>query len=81
MVKLNAVRDDIKKLSNSVELMAVSKTHPYSAILECYELGQRLFGENRVQEIEEKFPKMEDRPQDMYLALIGHLQSNKVRRL
>ena len=70
MVKLNAVRDDIKKLSNSVELMAVSKTHPYSAILECYELGQRLFGENRVQEIEEKFPKMEERPQDMYLALI-----------
>lgn len=80
MVKLNAVRDDIKKLSNSVELMAVSKTHPYSAILECYELGQRLFGENRVQEIEEKFPKMEERPQDMYLALIGHLQSNKVKK-
>ena len=41
MVKLNAVRDDIKKLSNSVELMAVSKTHPYSAILECYELKRR----------------------------------------
>ena len=80
MVKLNAVRDDIKKLSNSVELMAVSKTHPYSAILECYELGQRLFGENRVQEIEEKFPKKEERPQDMYLALIGHLQSNKVKK-
>ena len=80
MVKLNAVRDDIKKLSNSVELMAVSKTHPYSAILECYELGQRLFGENRVQEVEEKFPKKEERPQDMYLALIGHLQSNKVKK-
>ena len=80
MVKLSAVRDDIKKLSKSVELMAVSKTHPYSAILECYELGQRLFGENRVQEVEEKFPKMEERPQDMYLALIGHLQSNKVKK-
>ena len=54
MVNLIKVRDEIKSLDSKVELMAVSKTHPYSSILECYELGQRLFGENRYQEIAEK---------------------------
>ena len=80
MVNLNAVRDEIKNINKNVELMAVSKTHPYSAILECYDLGQRLFGENRVQEVAEKFPLKDERPSDMYLALIGHLQSNKVKK-
>lgn len=80
MVNLIAVRDEIKSINKSVELMAVSKTHPYSAILECYDLGQRLFGENRVQEVSEKFPSKENRPSDMYVALIGHLQSNKVKK-
>ena len=81
MVNLIKVRDEIKSLDNKVELMAVSKTHPYSSILECYELGQRLFGENRYQEIAEKFPLPENRPEGMYLALIGHLQSNKVKKV
>lgn len=81
MVNLNDVRDEIKEYAPSVELMAVSKTHPYEAVLECYDLGQRLFGENRVQEVAEKFPPKADRPEGMYVALIGHLQSNKVRKV
>ena len=81
MVNLIKVRDEIKSLDSKVELMAVSKTHPYSSILECYELGQRIFGENRYQEIAEKFPLPENRPEGMYLALIGHLQSNKVKKV
>lgn len=81
MVNLTEVRNEIKNHAPSVELMAVSKTHPYEAVLECYELGQRLFGENRVQEIAEKFPPKAERPEGMYVALIGHLQSNKVKKV
>lgn len=65
----------------AVSLMAVSKTHPYSAIMDCYEEGQRLFGENRVQEVCEKFPPVSQRPEGMKLCLIGHLQRNKVKKI
>lgn len=63
--------------NDEVALMAVSKTHPYEAIEEAFASGQFLFGENRVQEILDKFP--EDR-QGYELHLIGHLQSNKVKK-
>lgn len=59
-----------------VHLVAVSKTHPVSAILEIYHSGQRKFGENRVQELLEKQPKL---PADIQWHLIGHLQTNKVK--
>jgi len=59
-----------------VRLMAVSKTRTREEILEAYTVGMRLFGENRVQEIREKFTGM---PEDLELHLIGHLQSNKAR--
>ena len=62
----------------TVELMAVSKTHGYDEILAVFSQGQRLFGENRVQEVLEKFPSG-DRP--FKLHLIGHLQTNKVRKI
>lgn len=81
MVNLSDVRNEITGFAPDVTLMAVSKTHPYDAVLECYAQGQRLFGENRVQEIAEKFPPKDERPEGMYLALIGHLQSNKVRKV
>lgn len=63
---------------DKVQLMAVSKTHSFQAVLEAVSCGQILFGENRVQEIEKKFPLERDGYQ---LHLIGHLQSNKVKKV
>lgn len=60
-----------------ITLMAVSKTHPIESILKLADCGQTLFGENRVQEIERKFSK---KFQHIKLHMIGHLQSNKVKK-
>lgn len=62
---------------DSVALVAVSKTQPASAIREALLAGQRLFGENRVQEASEKWPALRDEFPDIRLHLIGHLQTNK----
>ena len=59
-----------------IALMAVTKTFPPETIREAYEAGQRLFGENRVQEFAEKFPSLSDL-RDAEFHMIGHLQSNK----
>ncbi len=59
-----------------VTLVAVSKTKPNKAILEAYQAGQRVFGENKVQEITQK---NESLPKDIEWHMIGHLQSNKVK--
>lgn len=64
------------QLPAHVQLVAVSKTHPVSAIQEVYDLGQRVFGENKVQEVVEKYPLL---PKDIQWHLIGHLQTNKVK--
>lgn len=77
---LEQIHCEIKKENPDVRLMAVSKTHPYEAVIEAYNLGERLFGENRVQEVAQKFPAKEDRPKDLELHLIGHLQSNKAKK-
>lgn len=61
---------------DSVRLMAVSKTHPPEAICAAYAAGQRLFGENRVQEMAGKAPAVADL-EDLELHLIGPLQNNK----
>lgn len=67
----------IKKLQPAgVTLVAVSKTKPVSDIIELYQLGQRDFGENYVQELIEKQPAL---PADINWHFIGHLQSNKVK--
>ncbi|MCE2713485.1 MAG: YggS family pyridoxal phosphate-dependent enzyme [Cryomorphaceae bacterium] len=66
----------LQKLPASVTLVAVSKTKPVSAILEAYDLGQRDFGENKVQELVDKYEQL---PKDIRWHLIGHLQSNKVK--
>lgn len=58
------------------KLIAVSKTYPNESILEAYEAGQRIFGENKVQEL---VPKYEALPKDIEWHLIGHLQTNKVK--
>lgn len=64
------------QLPEQVQLVAVSKTHPVSAIREVYDLGQRVFGENKVQELTEKYPLL---PKDIQWHIIGHLQTNKVK--
>ncbi|HEV7334251.1 MAG TPA: YggS family pyridoxal phosphate-dependent enzyme [Flavisolibacter sp.] len=61
---------------NRATLVAVSKTKPQAAIQELYDLGQRDFGENYVQELVEKQPQL---PSDIRWHFIGHLQSNKVK--
>ena len=63
-----------------VELIAVSKTHPAEAVIAALEAGQRVFGENRVQEAAAKFPALRARWPDLKLHLIGPLQTNKVRQ-
>ncbi len=61
---------------SEVTLIAVSKTKPLSDLMEAYEAGVRVFGENKVQELTEKIDKM---PSDVHWHMIGHLQRNKVK--
>jgi pyridoxal phosphate enzyme (YggS family) len=68
--------DIVKELGENVMLVAVSKTKPFEAIKELYDLGHRDFGENYVQELEEKQKQL---PGDIRWHFIGHLQSNKVK--
>jgi PLP dependent protein len=63
--------------TDAVALIAVSKTHDADAIGPLIVAGQRLFGENRVQEAQGKWPALRERHPDIRLALIGQLQSNK----
>ena len=63
-----------------VELIAVSKTHPAEAVQAALQAGQRVFGENRVQEAAAKFPALRGAYPDLKLHLIGPLQTNKVRQ-
>ncbi|MCL1934341.1 MAG: YggS family pyridoxal phosphate-dependent enzyme [Candidatus Azobacteroides sp.] len=64
------------ELPENVRILAVSKFHPESVIMEAYRAGQRIFGENRVQEL---LPKYEHLPKDIEWHFIGHLQVNKVK--
>ena len=63
----------------SVTLIAVSKTHGADQVRELLDAGQRVFGENRVQEAEQKFPALKAEHPDLVLHLIGPLQTNKAR--
>lgn len=65
-----------QKLPNEVVLVAVSKTKPNADLQEAYDAGQRVFGENKVQEM---VAKQEALPKDIEWHLLGHLQSNKVK--
>ena len=65
-------------IPDNVKLIAVSKTKPIELLKEAYELGERNFGENRVQEIIEKYEVL---PKDIHWHFIGHLQRNKVKYL
>ena len=65
-----------KSIPKEVILVAVSKTRKNSAIIEAYKFGQRIFGENKVKELAQKY---EELPKDIYWHMIGHLQTNKVK--
>src|ERR1700755_3727145 len=76
-----SIAENIKSLKKetgavNVTLIAVSKTKPAAEVQEAYDAGQRLFGENMVQELVEKYEQL---PKDIQWHLIGHLQSNKVK--
>lgn len=73
----NAVNKSNRSL-NDVNLIAVSKTKPFSELMEAYACGEREFGENKVQELVEKY---EIAPRDAKFHMIGHLQKNKVKYL
>lgn len=78
---IEQVRENIRKAADkghndNVTLIAVSKTKPVSDIEEAYTTGIRDYGENKVQELDEKYPVL---PKDIRWHLIGHLQTNKVK--
>ncbi|MFN7561202.1 MAG: YggS family pyridoxal phosphate-dependent enzyme [Prosthecobacter sp.] len=83
--RLQAIRERLRtacersgRETSSVDLLAVSKTFPVEAIREAVDAGQLLFGENKVQEVLAKAPEL---PSKLRWHLIGHLQSNKVRKI
>ncbi|MFZ4799366.1 MAG: YggS family pyridoxal phosphate-dependent enzyme [Bacteroidia bacterium] len=65
-----------QQLSQNIKLIAVSKTKPVETLMEAYNSGQKIFGENKVQELVGKYEQM---PKDIEWHMIGHLQSNKVK--
>lgn len=75
--KLAKVAKIARRDAEEITLIAVSKTHPADSIVPLLEQGQRVFGENRVQEAESKWPELRASYPDVELHLIGQLQSNK----
>lgn len=75
-----SIKDNLKKIQSSipehVTLVAVSKTKPVSDLMQAYDAGQRIFGENKIQEMAEKY---QDMPKDIKWHMIGHVQRNKVK--
>ena len=75
-----SIKENLKNLKNklpkNVTLVAVSKTKPVEDLLEAYNAGQRVFGENKIQEMVDKYETL---PKDIQWHMIGHLQSNKVK--
>lgn len=75
-VNKQAYQNIIQQINQQATLVAVSKIKPASDILELYQLGQKDFGENYVQELVDKYNQL---PKDIHWHFIGHLQSNKVK--
>jgi pyridoxal phosphate enzyme (YggS family) len=74
------ISENIKKykgeLPENVKLVAISKTKPNEDLMEAYEAGQRIFGENKIQEMTDKWEKL---PKDIEWHMVGHVQRNKVK--
>ena len=77
--RIEAAARAVQRAPDSVTLVAVSKTHPAASVREALAAGHRVFGENRVQEAQAKYPALRDAYPDLVLHLIGPLQTNKVR--
>ncbi|GHA59974.1 YggS family pyridoxal phosphate-dependent enzyme [Pontibacter akesuensis] len=75
-IKENILYFDEQLRQTPCRLVAVSKTHPVESILEAYHAGHRIFGENKAQELADKYEQL---PHDINWHLIGHLQTNKVK--
>ena len=75
-----SISENLRKIRSTlpeeVTLVAISKTYPNKALLEAYESGQRVFGENKVQEMTQKW---EDLPRDIEWHMVGKVQRNKVK--
>ena len=75
-----SIKDNLLQIQTiipeNVTLVAVSKTKPVSDLMEAYNAGQRVFGENKIQEMTEKWEQM---PKDILWHMIGHVQTNKVK--
>jgi pyridoxal phosphate enzyme (YggS family) len=75
-----SIKDNLRNIKSAlpanVSLVAVSKTKPVPDLMEAYEAGQRIFGENKIQEMAEKWEAM---PKDIQWHMIGHVQTNKVK--
>ena len=75
-----SIKENLLKIKSSlpenVTLVAVSKTKPIADLTEAYNAGQRIFGENKIQEMTEKWEQM---PKDIHWQMIGHIQTNKVK--
>ena len=79
LARIEAARKTAIKPAAATQLVAVSKTVPEAGVREALGAGQRLFGENRVQEAQGKYPALKQEFPDIQLHLIGPLQTNKVR--
>jgi pyridoxal phosphate enzyme (YggS family) len=79
LARIDAARKAAIKPAPQTRLVAVSKTVPVEGVREAFAAGQRLFGENRVQEAQAKFPALKSEYPDLELHLIGPLQTNKVK--
>ncbi|GAA0719421.1 YggS family pyridoxal phosphate-dependent enzyme [Aquimarina litoralis] len=77
---MNSIAQNLKYIENTladgVTLVAVSKTKPIPDLMEAYNAGQRVFGENKIQEMTQKWEEM---PKDILWHMIGHVQTNKVK--
>ena len=75
-----SIKENLLKIKSTipanVTLVAVSKTKPVSDLMDAYNAGQRIFGENKIQEMTEKWEQM---PKDIQWHMIGHVQTNKVK--
>jgi pyridoxal phosphate enzyme (YggS family) len=76
MIPVNDIRKFLNSLPPGIKLVAVSKTHTCGEIMEIYQAGHKIFGENRVQELTYKYQQL---PKDIEWHMVGHLQTNKVK--
>ena len=77
--KFIEIRKILEKHNNSAKIIAISKNHPLESVLEAFNHGVHIFGENRVQEAKKKFAKLKEDNPEIELHLTGPLQSNKVK--